>query len=555
MKKHHYYLNLWIQGIKSIYAFLLTPFLIIVFNSCQEENISPEQAKEFEPFSVQLLQSSAHQTRGEKLLQTFQSSTSNQRTSGDDWTELDWESANVTINHLSGVAHYAFLLPSGTNDLNTTNLIIQDLGYEFKVYRLRFVPSELWLAQQDRTQPFQGEIQLLHWNDEVALSSEVGMLQNGRTTSTVPCFVSDPVDNSLYINWDECGGVENWENPDESSPVETIISGDPLIDNPYNYGSGGGGGSGGSSGSGTDHVEGSGSGSSGSGSTGSGDGGNSGGTTPIDMQICFSPDSGENCVEIITPVIEEVPEEYQALMWAANNVELDSNFENTPCVKEVFDSLMDKRVMHELLKGFNDNDELKVVFRVGTVDNNDPTTRAYGETEFEDGVATITISSNMLGNSDPRAIAAVLLHEMIHAEILRALYENDNTVDLMNTSFWDLVTLFSDYQADEQTNPFHPLAHHAIMIERYQKLIRAGLFDFTGQDPNQYNSTLEALSWGGLLTTVELVDRDLERGGFGIGIIGDEGVDGALISLSQIDFYKFRLYSGAQALFQDGPCP
>lgn len=66
------------------------------------------------------------------------------------------------------------------------------------------------------------------------------------------------------------------------------------------------------------------------------------------------------------------------MIWVANNVELDESFENNPCAKEVYDKLMSKQVLHDLLKGFNDSDALKLEFKVDDVDNNNDELKAYG---------------------------------------------------------------------------------------------------------------------------------------------------------------------------------
>lgn len=95
----------------------------------------------------------------------------------------------------------------------------------------------------------------------------------------------------------------------------------------------------------------------------------------------------------------------------------------------------------------------------------------------------------MLGNSETKIIVAVILHEVIHAEIIRTLEELNDPVDILNTGFWDLLILFSDDAIDGQDHLI-PFGQHAIMIVRYRGVIKAGLFEFTGED----NSDIETLS-------------------------------------------------------------
>ncbi|MGB0521389.1 MAG: hypothetical protein ACPGJS_00445 [Flammeovirgaceae bacterium] len=116
-----------------------------------------------------------------------------------------------------------------------------------------------------------------------------------------------------------------------------------------------------------------------------------------------------------------------------------------------------------------------------------------------------------------------------------------------------MLTLFSDYAVDG-TDPVNPFGQHAIMIERYRGVIKARLFEFTGEDSSKYNSEIEALSWGGLIDTIlEL------HGTMGFNFIGEDLIlkPGEIESLDQLVTYRGFLYKDAYnspALFQDGPC-
>ncbi|MGB0521422.1 MAG: hypothetical protein ACPGJS_00610 [Flammeovirgaceae bacterium] len=534
----------------------LFSFTLLLWACQEQELIEPQPAAALPFYVVERLSESAQLARANHLVERFQATHANRRTSTLNLADLDWETAKVTVNNLTGIVHYAFPIAEANTDYSTTNLIIQDLGNVLKVFRLRFVPSHEWLLNADESAPFEGELQLLHWNGAVAMSETIGALANGRVTAVgVPCVTYDQDNELLLINLDECEDGESWENP-TMPPVDTIDAGDSSGGGGSGTGSSTGGSTGGNP---TDGSTGTGGGTPSDGGTptggtdgsGNGSGPGNGGEEPAPCVL----DANGNCVDVVEPVIQ-LPENLEAIMWATNNVELDSTFENNPCAKEVYDKLMENHTLHKLLKGFNNSDALKLKFQVGDIDNNNDELSAYGVTTLDNGVATITINSNML-KSEPKVVAAVILHEVIHAEIMRALEELNDPVDILNTGFWDLLTLFSDYALDEQESPFTPFGQHAIMIERYRGVIKTGLFEFTGEDPDKYNSEIEALSWGGLIQTlIDLHDEDDDNG---FDFIGDSFIlePGELVTLDQLMFYRERLYlsnSSRSSLFQDGPC-
>ncbi|MGB0521306.1 MAG: hypothetical protein ACPGJS_00025 [Flammeovirgaceae bacterium] len=152
------------------------------------------------------------------------------------------------------------------------------------------------------------------------------------------------------------------------------------------------------------------------------------------------------------------------------------------------------------------------------------------------------LEKTMMGKSTRLGIASVMLHEALHAELLRAIYAQDETVDILGMSTFDLIWLASNLQEGLDIDAFsstpdanNPLVHHLAMITSFRNVIKTGLYKFVGikdlntedvdeayyQDNIFMYETIEALSWGGLMGEAK-----------SYGYVGEDGL------MNLLEFYE-----------------
>ena len=203
-------------------------------------------------------------------------------------------------------------------------------------------------------------------------------------------------------------------------------------------------------------------------------------------------------------------------------IELDESFEDNPCIMAVYNDLEDG-LLFDVLAGFVNNPSVNLIWVVADVITpNDEFGLGYTAYDDVSNSATITIDKDVLGSSDHLAIAAIIIHEAIHAEMLRAIANHSNTVPVLGTSIVDLLKDLATYEN----------VPHAVMVLRYREVIKQGLYEYleiSEGDNDYYDYVVEALSWGGLLPTVKALD-----------LVGDDPDD--LLDFQQWFDYMFSLY-------------
>ena len=187
------------------------------------------------------------------------------------------------------------------------------------------------------------------------------------------------------------------------------------------------------------------------------------------------------------------------------SIELDSSFEDNPCVKSVYDELADGDVLYDILKNFrtglvpDNTPEGDVIFEIRSINGSGD---LYGITSEADGNGLITITLNSLYfsnenvSSQPRLlIALTILHESVHAEIQRMCYLTDgcDQETLLYSSFEDL------YDAFETSFDNGGEIDHQYIAGNYLNSIATGLSIF---DNNRRSSGFYThLAWLGLANT------------------------------------------------------
>jgi hypothetical protein len=180
-----------------------------------------------------------------------------------------------------------------------------------------------------------------------------------------------------------------------------------------------------------------------------------------------------------------------------------------PCVMAVFDSLVESRILYDFLKNFLDSVPAtdgyphgNVRFVVSDVDHEGDTIRpdATGITSKanpENGQITITLNNKIFGagkNVPILKLALTIMHESLHAELYRYLYNIDRDWDAIREDFpelWESYIIRSGQQ-------------HDLMGRKYLGLLADGTekFDKSQRERDFY----ERISWSGLYSTTFATD-------------------------------------------------
>jgi hypothetical protein len=514
--------------------------LLLAF-SCQDDGIRPEQIEptpigDFQTYAV----SNKVLARAKRLvwsLNNMQASKPQTRTTD---IEVNYETAKVTVNNITGAVHYSFELLEGRDDFSFDNLIVQDLGDTLIAYSMRFVPDEAWLLSENEDAPFTGNIQLIDWNGNV-VSSDI----NGRTANTGYCFSYDAGDNTLNIDLSACAGGESISG-EEIAIIVGVGGGEES----------GGGGGGGSQGGGGGDAPGDGDGGSGlpdfpefpepgypedpnyppSGGGGGGDssGGDGDSNPPADgdQPINCIIDENGNCVEVVEPVIKKKgdPEEIKKMLWQANHLKLDSTFLQDSCMMAVWREVENSTIIYDVMKEFFDSTgtgdyEIRVQLLEEVIVNGSSVNGSCTSPD-EFGVMNLKISKSEARGRTQLSIARTIMHEMIHAELHRILASLRNgseiepecdDINVEEDTFEELWCYYlkypkenqHEYMADHYTNTIaDALAelHPVLSTERFTEFYcnEGSSFNEGGGNTNfVLNDMFKYMAWEGLGETKE----------------------------------------------------
>jgi hypothetical protein len=166
----------------------------------------------------------------------------------------------------------------------------------------------------------------------------------------------------------------------------------------------------------------------------------------------------------------------------------------------------------------NDNSKYKLKFSIGSVPD-----AAEGSTTYDSttDVITITIPESVNGKSSLE-IAAILLHEGIHAE-LRRIYEGNNLVPnpLSTEQFNYLVSLWDYYRGVSPASLVSNNASHTFMVYNHVLPIANAVKDF---DNNAYS-----------------LDHYMKFGWDGLSIIGKLTVPPLLTLEDETNYFNLHL--------------
>ncbi|RPD91170.1 hypothetical protein EGM88_15150, partial [Aureibaculum marinum] len=198
-----------------------------------------------------------------------------------------------------------------------------------------------------------------------------------------------------------------------------------------------------------------------------------------------------------------VPEEDKGDGSEEEHIDSDDLTDKEKCINDFLTS-KGNTFVKEIMQNFKGNSEFDI--KIQSVDrifgeNNDD---LNGETRFTLGneIIFIDISSYQANQNSALEVARTILHEYIHADMLRKLNTSDQTNEVL-----DFIKTYEKYK---QTK-FEPTAQHETMAELYLKSMEDALKDFyknvlvgdynyntnNGTNPLP-DSFYEALAWRGL---------------------------------------------------------
>lgn len=178
------------------------------------------------------------------------------------------------------------------------------------------------------------------------------------------------------------------------------------------------------------------------------------------------------------------PDEIVDLINQNDYILLGESFSSNPKVKCVWDNLMesDNEVMCNTLSNFFGGSRFNLNLYILEYQGGDGFTDILENT----GNIGITLNSNFVEEACPIEILKTILHESIHAEILRRF--KSYSIAELNQIFPDMMSYFNN----PNVNDFH---HEYIAGEYFNQLVGA-LQDFY---PNEYSvEELEVIVWSGL---------------------------------------------------------
>jgi hypothetical protein len=103
--------------------------MLFAFVSCQDDAMKPEQIEiatpvgEFTTYAV----TQKVLARAKRLVHSLNNASNGNPKARLANNEVDYATAKVTVNNITGAVHYSFEVGNGKNDFTFDNLIIQDL--------------------------------------------------------------------------------------------------------------------------------------------------------------------------------------------------------------------------------------------------------------------------------------------------------------------------------------------------------------------------------------------------------------------------------------------
>ena len=179
----------------------------------------------------------------------------------------------------------------------------------------------------------------------------------------------------------------------------------------------------------------------------------------------------------------------------------DQNLTN-PCAKKIWNALASSNVAFEQLQEFLGENPKAIIHLNNPAqswfDQNIGVGNYAGTIGKKrlDGKLDINIYFNpsFLSNASSAAVTTIFMHELLHAEILRSLWEAEANVELLEKNFPELYQIYINYP-----NPLKDW-HHEAIANLYRESIKNAMSE-TG-----YNSSNnEALSWLGLTRSVSWI--------------------------------------------------
>lgn len=235
-----------------------------------------------------------------------------------------------------------------------------------------------------------------------------------------------------------------------------------------------------------------------------------------------TPSTGDGDV-ITTPISDIIPEGADPVEWFDDQIFIDEEFINNPCLKSVYDVMGKASTFENYLKNF-DADASVANLRFTADDN---FANNYQDYVNAMAITTPPLSSNTINivfNTDSNTIgnildkpdlfkAVTMIHEIIHAEMYRKMLEAiiaaenlgttldwtnftsqqfDQYLDSLENKYFGIFDYYTRYDLNDDT-PDN--GQHQQMAEHYRDIIKQALTDY---DPTLTDDQKEALSWIGL---------------------------------------------------------
>jgi hypothetical protein len=169
---------------------------------------------------------------------------------------------------------------------------------------------------------------------------------------------------------------------------------------------------------------------------------------------------------------------------------------NNPCAKYVYNNLTKNagNFLYRTIEGFfGDKPVIHLKWNISPITYED----GLGEMLYIPGEfsAKITLNSSFLENADPTMIAAVIIHEAMHAELARKIQSIGGVSNLNNINFPALFNYYSNYTFPDQD--------HNYLADNYVNKFLTALKDFDSTAGIAIKSDFDYLSmiWGGLKAT------------------------------------------------------
>jgi len=229
---------------------------------------------------------------------------------------------------------------------------------------------------------------------------------------------------------------------------------------------------------------------------------------------------------VTTPIKDIIPEGADPDVWFEEQVFIDDNFKNKPCLKSVYDAMGKATKFQEYLKKF-ESDASIADLRFSVDDN--------FANNFEDytnamAIANPPLESNIINivfNTDPNTTgnildkpdvfkAVAMIHELLHAEMYRKMLdalqaaENNQTtldwsswtrnefqlyIEALGNKYSGILDFFTRFKWKVPEGQQATSWQHQQMAEYYRDIIKEALTDY---DPTLTEEQKDALSWLGL---------------------------------------------------------